>query len=357
MKIKKTKYFSKKIGHLAKGCQQCVKGQKLVLFVTGICPRKCYYCPISDKKYQHDIIYANERPVKNIHQIIEEAKLSSAKGAGFTGGDPLCKLFRTTFSIRQLKKKFGKKFHIHLYTSFDLVNENNLKKLYNAGLDEIRFHADIKNNKLWNKIELANKFNWKVGIEIPVIPGKLRETKKLIDYFHDKIAFLNLNELEIADNKMNQLSKLGFLTKDKISYAIKDSEKTAVNLMKHIIKKNYNFNVHYCTAKLKDRVQLGERIKRRAKNIAKPYDLIDKEGILIRGAIYGNNLINLRKKLMKEFEIPADLIEIDKNKQRLLTGAWIIEELKDKLKNKGLKIAIVKEYPTWDRLEIETYIY
>ena len=70
MRIEKTKFFSKKIGNLPKGCRQCVKGQKLVFFVTGICPRRCYYCPISDKKYQHDVIYANERPVKNIHQIL-----------------------------------------------------------------------------------------------------------------------------------------------------------------------------------------------------------------------------------------------------------------------------------------------
>ena len=185
--IQKTKFYSRKIGNLAKGCRQCVKGEKLVYFVTGICPRRCYYCPISDKKYGKDVIYANERKVTNINQIIEEAKLCSARGAGFTGGDPLCKMFRITFSIRQLKKKFGKKFHIHLYTSFDLVNEENLGKLYRAGLDEIRFHADLDNNRLWNRIKLIQKFDWDIGVEIPVIPGKLKETKKLIDYFHDKI--------------------------------------------------------------------------------------------------------------------------------------------------------------------------
>jgi len=352
MKIENTKFFSKKIGSIAKGCSQCVKGQKLVFFVTGICPRKCYYCPISDKKYQYDVIYANERHVKNIHQIIEEAKACDAKGAGFTGGDPLCKLFRTTFSIRQLKKEFGKKFHIHLYTSFDLVNEKSLKQLYNAGLDEIRLHANISNNRLWNKIELVKEFNWAVGIEIPVIPGKLKETKKLIDYFQDKIDFLNLNELEIADNKISRLSKLGFLTKNRISYAVKDSEKTAVTLMNYIIKKKYNLNVHFCTAKLKDKVQLGERIKKRAKNIAKPYDIIDKEGLLIRGVIYSENPSKMRKELIKDFKIPPALIEID-YKKRLLIGAWIVEELRKYLKKKKIKAAIVKEYPTWDRLEVE----
>jgi pyruvate formate-lyase activating enzyme-like uncharacterized protein len=351
--IKKTKFFSRKIGNLAKGCRQCVKGQKLVFFVTGICPRKCYYCPISDKKYGKDVIYANERKVTNIHQIIEEAQLCDSKGAGFTGGDPLCKLFRTTFSIRQLKRKFGKKFHIHLYTSFDLVNKKNLGKLFRAGLDEIRFHADIENTKLWKRILLAKKFNWDIGVEIPVVPGKLNETKKLIDYFYDKIDFLNLNELEVADNKTSKLSKLGFLTKSRISYAVKGSEETALELIEYIVKKKSKLNVHYCTAKLKDKVQLGERIKRRAKNVKKKYDIVDEEGLLIRGAIYCKDLAKIRKELMREFDIPSDLIEIDQGKNRLLTGAWIVDELKQELKKKGLKIAIVKEYPTYDRFEVE----
>ena len=75
----------------------CVKGEKLVLFVTGLCPRQCYFCPISDKKYKKDVIYADEWPVTNIHQIIEEAKLIDAKGAGFTGGDPFDDTFHMTW--------------------------------------------------------------------------------------------------------------------------------------------------------------------------------------------------------------------------------------------------------------------
>jgi len=44
------------------------------------------------------------------------------------------------------------------------------------------------------------------------------------------------------------------------------------------IKKYPKLNVHYCTAKLKDAVQLTNRIKLRAENIAKPYDLITETG-------------------------------------------------------------------------------
>jgi len=350
MKIEKTEYYSKKISNLAKGCQLCVNGDKLVLFITGLCCRRCYYCPINEKKYQHDVIYANERPVNKINEVIEEARLNGAKGAGITGGDPLCKIDRTVQFIKSLKKKFGKKFHIHLYTSFDLIDDKKLDKLYVAGLDEIRFHADIDNEKLWFKIDLVRKFDWDIGIEIPAIPGKFLKTKRLIDYFHNKIDFLNLNELEIADNKQSKLIKMGFATKDKISYAVKDSEKLAEKLMKHVIKKRYNLNVHFCTAKLKDKIQLSERIKKRAKSVAKEYDIIQDNGILLRGMIYCKNLDKIRKELMKEFKIPACLIENDG--KRLLTGAWIIDELKDELKKKKLKIAVVETYPTWDKMDV-----
>jgi uncharacterized protein len=351
--IKNTSYYSNLIGKLPKGCQLCVKGSKLVLFITGICCRKCYYCPISDQKHNKDVVYADEWPVKNFKEIIEEAKLIDAEGAGITGGDPLCRLERTIKYIKSLKKIFGKGFHIHLYTSFDLIDEKKTRRLYESGLDEIRFHPDLNNQKLWNKIELVNQFKWDKGIEIPVFPETFVKTKKLIDYFYDKVDFINLNELEFADNSFNRLPK-NFKTKDKISYAIKGSEEMALKLLNYIENKYPKLNVHYCSAKLKDKVQMANRIKRRAKNVAKDYDVIDKEGLLIRGVIYCKNLEKVKKELMKEFKIPSNLIEIDIKRKRILTGAWIIDELKKELKNKRLKIAIVKEYPTYDCLNIIT---
>jgi pyruvate formate-lyase activating enzyme-like uncharacterized protein len=344
----KTKYFSYKLGKLAKGCQYCVKGSKMVLFVTGICPRKCVYCPISDKKHDKDVVYADEWQTKNIKEIIQEAKLIDAEGAGITGGDPLCKLDRTVDYIKRLKKTFGKKFHIHLYTSLDLVNEKNLKRLKSAGLDEIRFHVDIDNEKFWNKINLVGKLDWDIGVEIPAIPGKLNETRKMIDFFHDKIDFLNLNELEFADNSFSKLPKQ-FKTKDSTSYAVKGSYEMALLLLGYISKKYPKLNVHFCTAKLKDKVQLANRIKRRAKNVAKDYDLITDEGLLFRGAIYP---IDFKK--LKKYNIKKNLFEADRIHGRVLVNASWLDNNKEKLKKDGFKIAFVEEYPTKDCLNVVT---
>lgn len=350
--MEKTKYHSWKSGPLPKGCQLCVKGQKLVLFVTGLCPRSCFYCPISEKKYKKDVVYADEWPVKSDREILNEAELIGANGAGFTGGDPLARIERTAKYIKLLKKKFGKKFHIHLYTSLDLVDEKKLKKLHDAGLDEIRIHPDIYSDRLWQKMDLVTKYNWDVGVEIPSIPNSKRQTEKMIDFFRDKIDFLNINELEIADNSAQKLGT--FVPKSRISYGVKGSEELAKYLLKKYKKKIGK--IHYCTTKLKDRVQLGTRIKRRAKNVKKLYDYVTDEGMLFRGAIYSENfskLNGLKNYLIKKYRIPEKLFEADKKKSRLLTSVKVAEELKEEIKEKGFKPAIVMEYPTWDQLPVD----
>jgi hypothetical protein len=371
--IRESGYYSYLMGQMAKGCRLCVQGKKLVLFVTGLCSRNCYYCPISDKKKNHDVIYANEWPVKNFRDIIKETELCAAKGVGITGGDPLIRLERTVKIMRLLKKSFGKKFHIHLYTPLLLVTEEKLKKLYKAGLDEIRFHPDIDNTRDWHKITLATAYDWDVGVEIPVIPGKEKVTKALIDFLTKaNIKFLNLNELEISDAKACKLAELGFTTKNALSYGIMGSDELAKRLLKYAMKTR--LNVHYCTITLKDKVQLAKRIKRRALHIAKEYDMISREGILTRGAIYlkeikpgvgyrkrlekaGNRgivrrLEYIKKELIKDCKIPKTMIEIDKNKLRLLTSAKIIKKNKPLIKEKSLVPAIVEEYPTYDQLEL-----
>lgn len=369
----KTCFYSWKKGKLPKGCAYCIKGQKLVLFITGLCPNKCFYCPVSEQKSGKDVIFANEWKTTSPKDIIQEAELTDAKGAGITGGDPLVKLDRTIQYIKLLKKKFGQKFHIHLYTPLNLVTEEKLKKLHKAGLDEIRFHPMLNKPNEWKKIELAKKFDWDVGIEIPVIPGKKRETIKLIDFIKDKVDFLNLNELEISDTNVNKLVEKGFKPKNKLSYGVKGSEKLAKELLNYL--KKSKLNAHYCTTTTKDKAQLARRIKRRALNVALTTDFITKEGTLVRGVIYLPELkpgfgyglqvesINTKKfkeklkkakaKLQKQLKIPASILHIDLLRPRILTSLAVVDELKNEIKHLNLVPAIIEEYPTWDALEVD----
>ncbi|MBU0980168.1 MAG: radical SAM protein [Nanoarchaeota archaeon] len=369
--MKATAYHSFSTGILPKGCRYCVRGEKLVLFITGLCNSGCLYCPISDRKKDKDVIFANEWDTRSkgrltprvVDIIIKEAKLCDAKGAGITGGDPLMVVDRTVLLIKRLKAEFGKSFHIHLYTPLNNVKSGNLAMLSKAGLDEIRFHPKLEDPRMWHRIDHASEFDWDVGVEIPVIPGKEKETRKLINFIDGKVSFLNLNELEISDTNAQHLVEKGFMPKDDVSYGVAGSEELAMRLLRYCEGKR--LNVHYCTCKLKDAVQMAERIKRRAKNVALPSDIITEDGMLQRGAIYLPELkpgFGYRRKLEK-----ADLseklriakrklpfkAEVDEVKMRLLTSMKIVKKNAGEIKRKGLIPAIVEEYPTHDAMEIE----
>ncbi|MBI5253526.1 MAG: radical SAM protein [Euryarchaeota archaeon] len=352
--IKKV-YSNRYLGTLPKGCKLCMKGAKLVVFVSGICSKKCFYCPISLKKKNKDRSWVNERPVKKPSDVTHEAIRMSALGAGMTGGDPDLSLEKTLGYMRPLKKEFGKKFHIHMYTS-NALDKEMLRKLKNAGLDELRFHI-TDNGEIWNSIKNSAEMDMCTGVEIPVIPGQhdriLEIARKLSGI---EGSFLNLNELEFSETNLREFKKRNFELKSETSYAVKGSEETALKIL--ALCKNFKLNIYYCSSAYKDSVQLRKRLLRTAKNTAKDYEEVSEDGLLLKGVIAVEKptlekLSALRKNLIKEFKIPENLITVDKEKMRLETSVEISEKLSEMYKKRGLKYFLVEEYPTSDRLETD----
>ena len=363
MRVKKTGYDSLKTGKLSNGCKQCVKGEKSVFFITGLCPRRCTYCPISDAKKDKDVTYINEWETKSKSDILSEIRLCGSKGVGITGGDPLVTIQRTADYISLLKDNFGKKFHTHLYTSLDLVNKDYLKKLYEAGLDEIRFHPDFNKENQWKRIKLARAYDWNIVIEIPAIPKDVDKIKKLLDNTYEYIDYLNLNELEVADNSFSKTGE-EYETIDEVSYAVKGSKEAALEIMEYANSLGVD-NVHFCTAKLKDSHQLAKRIKKRAKNVKLKTDKLTREGMLIRGAIYFKELrhgkttrsdIEKAKKIydfMVSIGVKEKKIFLDEDFARVITSPKIIKKNLKEIKKNKYKAYIIEEYPTKDAFPIE----
>ena len=344
---------SKLIGRLPKGCKYCEKGAKLVLLVTGLCSRRCFYCPLSKRKKGKDIVFANEKKVKNDSEIIDEAELIDALGSGITGGDPMFVPEKTLRYIKLLKENFGKSHHIHLYTAGNFEKKW-INKLDDFGLDEIRFHPPfyswdkIKNTLCEKLIKKSLNTKMDVGIEIPAIPGyenKIMILAKHLDSLG--VDFLNLNELEHSETNWNALNKMSFTVKNDISSAVKGSEETAINIMKNL---DADISLHYCSSSFKDAVQLRNRIMRRAKNVAKKYESITKDGTILKGVIECGKMKTVVKNLIKDYNIPENLIDIDNEKKRIEIASWVLEEISKQL---PYKCFIVEEYPTADRLEVE----
>lgn len=373
--MKKTSHFSWCSGPLSEGCKQCVKGKKLVLFITGLCAQRCFYCPVSEQKYGKDVVFANEWQIvdpKNPTELVKEAEMMGAKGAGITGGDPLVKVDRCAEYIRLLKKRFGERFHVHLYTPLKLVTEERLQRLFDAGLDEIRFHPDLDDESLWPRLLIARRFSWSVGVEIPAIPGYDDKTKRLIDFIGDKVDFLNLNELELSDTRTSHYNLAAFAQKDSVSYGAKGAIEMAKCMVAYADLRG--LRAHLCTAKLKDAVQLKNRMKARSKNQALHFDIQTDEGLLMRGCVFLPDLvpgIDYRARLksadkaevlgrlgaaresMTKLGVLAQDVVVDEQKLRLLAPPNLVVKLKKGLLALDLVPAIVEEFPTIDSVEVE----
>jgi len=335
--------------YLSEGCRFCQQGAKMVLFVTGLCPKSCFYCPLSDERRGKDLVFANERPVKSDEDLLKEAGLMDALGTGITGGEPLLKVERVLYYIRLLKSSFGNGHHIHLYTS-TAPDRETLEKLAEAGLDEIRFHppqavwGELRHSPYADALLNAKALGMETGIEIPSLEG----AEKVAAFTEETGIFLNLNELEFSDNNSNALLKNGFSLESDTSCAAAGSHKHAEKAFQACKR------VHFCSSTYKDAVQLRKRFQRIAKNTAREFDEITEDGTLIYGVINGGNQ-KLAEEILREIEVPDELFEVKEGKIEI--AWWVLEDLKDGLKEElgplGTGIFIIERHPFEDGLLVE----
>ncbi len=335
-------------GELAEGCKYCIKGSKMVLFVTGRCNAGCFYCPVSKEKKGKDVIFANEGRAPTDEDVIREAESMNAEGTGITGGDPSLVLDRTLHYIELLKSKFGDEHHIHMYTA--VISLENAKKLKAAGLDEIRYHPA---EDLWDRIEttelkaIIDSSGLDVGVEVPALPGMENKLCQLLrSAFEMGVKFANLNELEFSESNWHMMDEQHLSIKNELSSAVLGSEETAIAVMEKLP----DLPIHYCSSTFKDGIQLRNRLIRRAENIAREYDVVTEDGTLIKGLIYADDLDDAFGFLRDDYDVPDELMFIDRDRNVMEIASWVLEEIGEEL---PFRCYIVEVYPTEDRLEVE----
>ena len=333
--------------YLSPGCRICRQGASLVLFVTGVCDRGCFYCPLSEERRGIDVAYANERRAGSDSEILEEAHAIGALGTGITGGEPLLKMEFVLKSIRALKGEFGEEHHIHLYTG-SKPGPSSLRGLAEAGLDEIRFHPPTSEwsepGWLYKALLDAKSAGLLAGVEIPAIGP----AAGIVEAVMKADAFLNLNELEFSETNQEALKRLGFRSKDYGCGAV-GSELAAEHFRME------GLRVHYCSSAFKDAVQLRERLKRRAERTARPFDLATEDGTLIYGVIEAANraggagagagaagLASAVERL-KGLGVPEELYSISEG--RIEIAGWILEDIVQELEPMGWELALEERYP------------
>ncbi|MFW9778944.1 MAG: hypothetical protein ACFFE8_08845 [Candidatus Heimdallarchaeota archaeon] len=360
-----TSWGSTYSGQISKGCQQCHRGEKMVVLVSSVCNSKCFYCPLSQERLASPHSFANERPIMDINDLTAETILMDAAGASMTGGDPFesHSFSKTLDYCRTLKNNRSQGFHIHLYTRGKEITRTKLAQIV-PYLDEMRFH--VKNiDKDLPSIAKALEFPLDVGIEVPVLPTKTLEYyQELILRFealipeNDQFYFVNLNELEFSETNYRRLIAQGLKSTQYNLAAVEGSMELGQQIVTWA-SENCRIPVHFCALATKDSIQLPNRLLRIARNVQLPGDVIIEEGpdkgLLLRGIIQTqeNNLPYIRRMLIDSFQIPDEWINLDYKNNRLLTNAALIEELKNEIKSlfPSVSLGIIEEYPTHDKLQ------
>lgn len=329
----------------------------MVLFVSGLCRFRCFYCPVSPARNQKDVVFANERRVLSDEDVLDEARSIGAAGTGITGGDPLGVIDRVEHYVRLLKREFGPEHHIHLYTHEP--NAEKLERLARAGLDEFRLHIP---HYLWGPLSasggayrrvLEEAPRWKIrrGVEIPVLPEKEAELRRLLRTLGEiGVDFVNLNELEFSETNEGGLRERGYRVDAGNGWGVEGSRAVAERLVRD---GGFSVPVHYCSSRFKDGVQLRQRLLRRADRTAPEFARTTEEGTIVFGVVEPHGALDLGRwaqRVARRGRLAPGSYRLEPGRRRLELSAARLRRLAGTLPWPAFE---VEEYPTADALEVE----
>ena len=154
--------------------------------------------------------------------------------------------------------------HQHLYTNGLLATEENLRRLGEAGLDEIRFNlgASGTSEKVIRSMGIAKKYISQVGIETPMtreFEVQFREKKGMI--LDTGIDFMNCAELHLNENNLGNYwgENLYFYRMGYLSPIF--SREITLRIMKAAAEEAWDLAAHDCSNRTKFARDLNQKKK------------------------------------------------------------------------------------------------
>ncbi len=332
------------VGELLEGCRLCMRGLKSVLFITGLCSDRCFYCPVSAER-RRDVTYVNEVSSSSPWDAVLEVDACGSRGVGVTGGDPLLRLDRVVEYVSVLKGVFGGSFHIHMYTSGSILSDKAMEKLVNAGVDEVRIH--VVGERSWRALRIALQYPVTVAVENPALPDGLDALKKLVcKAWELGVRFVNINELEFSESNEVRLKLKGYRVRED-GVAAEGSEEAAVSLLRWVIDEGIDINLHYCPARFKDSIQFKARLALRGLRTRLPFEEVS--DAMVKWAeikVISNGVPESIARMAV-----ADAVFTCNN--TLLTHPKIAKFLRG---TRGLRITLLEAYPITPRLVLSSSI-
>ncbi|WP_070120873.1 radical SAM protein [Bacillus marinisedimentorum] len=247
---------------ISSACEACQTGTgSYTSFVSLKCHRDCYFCFNKNQDNYHFYL----QHTKNVNGELESILNQGTKltHLALTGGEPLLHA-EEAISFFELANRRAPGVHTRLYTAGDLLTEEILQRLKDAGLNEIRFSIKMedqhsKQKHILRQIGLAKKYIPDVLVEMPVIPGTGEAMKELLCDLEELGIFgINLLEFCFPLENPKPFKDRGFSLKNppyEVYYnfwyagglAVAESEALCHELVQFAIEQDFEMGVHYCS--------------------------------------------------------------------------------------------------------------
>lgn len=257
---------------ISPACLACRTGKETgSLFVDLRCTKSCYFCfNANQPHFEHFQTHRRD--------IVLELEQAHAAGAKYrclavTGGEPLLNEEKVTAFFRRARELYPAA-HTRLYTNGELLNDANLKRLADAGLEEIRFSVkpqdfDSGQERVFSAMEKAVAALPDVVIEMPVIPGSADEMRSIMRRA-DAIGVRGMNLLELCFplHNADEFRKRGMrLRKRPFNHLygywygggvpVAESEREALDLLMFAHEEKLRLGIHYCSADNRNSAQVS----------------------------------------------------------------------------------------------------
>ena len=210
--LKDRTYFVGNKDKFPKGCVSCLFGTGLGgVRKTNKCNLTCKFCYYHDNIDNQEVIKEDMWEIGDSSYYIEDIDLllsiqDKPSGIAYVYLEPFLEIEK----YYEIVKKFNNAgIYQHIYTNGTLCTEDNLKKLADSGLDEIRFNLGASNcsDNVIENMKIAKKYFKSVGIETPMTPEFFKvfiEKKKMI--LDTGLDFINCAELHLGEDNINNYS-------------------------------------------------------------------------------------------------------------------------------------------------------
>jgi len=262
------------IGPLSPGCAQCVQGTWTCGFFSSRCNATCFFCPGRSLRFEKGrFLFADQLVFKHNSDFLNYLKKLNITGVSFSGGECLLHFDSVLEGIRIIRGCFEDKIHIWIYTNGYLVDELKLKKLRQAGLDEIRINIAADGYKL-HAVRLAARFIPTVTVEIPMIPEDYDTLLACLPRLKKAgCSYLNIHQIYATSFNYKKLASRGYtlLHGTGPTPPTLESELASLKLLKAASERNIDLPINCCTWEYRSRVTGWSR-RRHAAVLAKKAD-------------------------------------------------------------------------------------